>query len=98
MNILQYTDFLSDKPSVFQIKKTEKSQQFAVALGKNTLLKKHTTSVPATLLVLKGEIKFTLPDDELLLKELDVFEIPIDVEHEVMGVLDENLFLITKEL
>ncbi len=98
MNILQYTDFLTDKPSVFQIKKTEKSQQFAVALGESALLKKHTTSVPATLLVLKGEIKFTLPNEELILKELDVFEIPVDVEHEVLGILEENLFLITKEL
>ncbi len=98
MNILQYTDFLAEKPTVFQIKKNEKIQQFAVALGKNCLLKKHTTSVPTNLIVMRGEIKFTLPGNEINLKEFDVFEIPVDVEHEVLGLTDENMFVITKEL
>ncbi|MBW8358874.1 MAG: hypothetical protein K0M63_03625 [Weeksellaceae bacterium] len=98
MNILKYTDFLLNKPSVFQIKKTETLQQFAVALGRGTILEKHTTEIPATLIVLKGEIKFVLPDEELTLKEFDIFEIPVDVEHSVHGILDKNLFLITKEI
>lgn len=98
MNILQYTDFLSEKPTVFQIRKNDKIQQFAVALGKNCLLKKHTTNVPTNLIVMRGELKFTFPDQEVLLKEFDVFEIPVDVEHEVWGLEDENLFVITKEL
>ncbi len=98
MNILQYTDFLADKPSVFQLRKNENIHQFAVALGNNCLLKKHTTAVPTNLIMLKGEVKFSLPDEDIILKELDVFEIPVEVEHEVLGLTDENLFVITKEL
>lgn len=98
MNILKYTDFLLHKPSVFQIKKTDHIQQFAVALGCGTVLEKHSTPVPATLIVLKGVIKFNLPDLQLELQEQDVYEIPVDVEHSVQGMMEKNLFLITKEL
>lgn len=98
MNILEKIEFLIEKTSVFTIKKTEKQQQIAVALGKEAILKKHTTSVPATLLVLKGEIEFKIENKDLLLTPYDVLEIPVDVVHEVVGKNDKNLFLITKEL
>lgn len=98
MDILKYTDFLAEKPTVFQIKKNEKIQQFAVALGENCILKKHTTAVPTNLIMLKGEVKFCLPDEDKILNEYCVYDIPVDVEHEVIGLQKENLFVITKEL
>ena len=98
MNLLEKIVFQEEKPSVYSNKKTEKQQQIVIALGENAVLKKHTTSVPATLYVLKGELTFNMNNENTILKELDVFEIPVDVEHEVTGNLSENLFLIIKEL
>lgn len=98
MNILKYTDFLPDRPSVFQIKITDRIQQIAIALGKGAVLAKHKTSIPATLIVLKGSIRFVLPDRELTLNSLDFFEIPLEEVHHVEGLDAENLFLITKEV
>lgn len=98
MNILENIQFSNDKANVAQIKNSAKIKQFAVALGAGAILKKHMTKVPATLVVLKGEINFVMKDEELLLKTFDTFEIPVNVEHEVFGVLGENLFLVTQEL
>ena len=98
MNILKYTDFFKDRSSVFQIKKTISQQQLAVALGQGAVLENQNFSESATLIILKGEIKFSLPDVDLTFTELDFYEIPIDVEHEITGVEKENLFLIIKEM
>lgn len=97
-NILDNLEFSSDKANVFNIRKTEKVKYFAVALGLNAVLKKHKTSSPATLVVLKGEINFVFSDREYLLKQFDTFEIPVDEEHEVVGVLEQNLFTVNQEI
>ena len=98
MNILENIEFNSDKANVAIIKKSEKIKYFAVALGEGAVLKKHSTAFPATLLILKGEINFVFSDREYVFKEFDTFEIPVDEEHEVFGVLKENLFTVTQEL
>ncbi|MDO4224424.1 MAG: rhodanese-like domain-containing protein [Bergeyella zoohelcum] len=97
-NISDNIQYSKEKANVFTIKKTGKTHQLAVALGKETLMKKHSTDVPTTLVVLKGEITFVLPNKKLVLKALDTYEIPVGVEHEVVGRQDENLFILTKEL
>lgn len=98
MNILQNVEFCTDRANVVHIRKSEKTKLFAVALGTNAVLKKHKTAVPATLVVLKGELNFVFADREVLLREFDTFEIPVDVEHEVVGVLAQNLFTVLQEL
>lgn len=98
MNILETLEFDSHKPNVSIIRKNHKINQFAVALGRGAVLKKHTTSVPATLIVLEGEIRFLMEEREHTFKKLETFDIPVDVTHEVVGVANENIFLITQEL
>lgn len=98
MNILEQIQFDTDKANMTIIKKNDRVKYFAVALGSGAVLKKHKTAVPATLLVLKGEINFVFSDREYIFKEGDVFEIPVDEEHEVIGVLDQNLFTVLQEL
>jgi len=49
-------------------------------------------------LVLKGEINFVIGGQITALKQFDVFEIPVNVEHEVVGLAGENLFTVTQEL
>lgn len=98
MNILEHSTFDADTSGIIPIKESSHIRQFAVALGQNGMLKKHKTTVPATLLVLKGEINFIMDGEEIVLGEMDVYEIPVEKEHEVVGILQQNLFLITKEL
>lgn len=98
MNILEQLQFNAEKPSVAIIKKNDHIKYFAVGLGKNTLMKKHITAVPATLVMVKGEVEFHINGETLHLKVGDTYEIPVNVEHEVIGVTNENVFLITQEL
>ena len=98
MNILENIEFNTEKPNVVQIKNTAKMKYFAVGLGIGAVLKKHTTAIPATVTVLKGEINMIFSDREYILREFDVFEIPVDEVHEVVGILASNLFTVTKEL
>ena len=97
MNILDHISFSPDKPNVHYITKNERIRCFAVALGNGAVLKKHSTPVPATLIVLKGEINFVFADREYVLRAYDTFEIPVDEIHEVFGITDQNLFLVTQQ-
>lgn len=98
MNILENITFSTEKPNVLYLKKSAKLKYFAIALGKNAVLKKHTAPVPSTLVVLKGEINFILDGKDHFLKQFDVFEIPVEVEHEAHGLSDENIFTVSQEL
>ncbi|MBF8457583.1 hypothetical protein IV494_10375 [Kaistella sp. G5-32] len=98
MNIVENITFSTEKANVFSIKKSDKIKYFAVALGKDAMLKKHTAPVPATLVVLKGEINFLIQGETINMKQFDVYEIPVNVEHEVVGVSEENLFSVAQEL
>lgn len=97
-NFLNHLAFDSDKPSTHLIRKNETLHQFAVGLGKNTLLKKHITPVPTTLMMVRGSVLFRIDGKDLHFQEGDLYEIPVNVEHEVIGQEAENVFIITKEL
>ncbi|MBS1572199.1 MAG: hypothetical protein JST62_07395 [Bacteroidetes bacterium] len=98
MNILENIHYLSDKPTVAIIRKNEKIKYFAVALGKDVVMHKHKTAVPATLVVLKGALDFRFVDRNYHLKTFDTFEIPVEEIHEVIGLENENLFSILQEI
>lgn len=98
MNILENITFNTEKPSVFNIKKNDKIRYFAVALGKGAVLKKHIAPVPTTLVVLQGEINFNIEGETLPFKQFDVYEIPPKIEHEVVGIAEENIFTLIQEL
>lgn len=98
MNLFNQIQFDPNKPNVAIIKKNEAIKYFAVALGKGAVLQKHRTAVPATLLVISGEISFQFDDRSLHLVNGDSFEIPVDEVHEVVGLSDQNLFTVLQEL
>lgn len=97
-NIHKNLTFSNDKPSVYSIKKSDKLKYFAVGLGAGAVLKKHTAPVPSTLVVLKGEIEFHINNEVHHFRALDVYDIPVEVEHEVVGVGEENIFTVSQEL
>ena len=98
MNILNALEFNPAKPTILVIKKNEKIKMFCVALCKEQVLPKHQAKIPSLLIVLKGYIQFRIADEALTLREFDTYQIPIQTDHEVVGLGDENVFLITQEL
>jgi quercetin dioxygenase-like cupin family protein len=98
MNIFEKLTFNEDRPSVLSLKKTENTNLFSVGLLEKQVLAKHITTVPATLVMMRGKIDFNINNESIVLRMGDVFEIPINVEHEVVGRDIENIFLIVKEL
>jgi|GEM_PF-59191 len=95
-NLMDMLTYRTDKHTALVIKSGEGIKQVAVALGKGAILRKHTTDVPAFLVMVKGEVRFLINGEEVLLKALDTYNIPANVEHELIGVQDENLFILTK--
>jgi quercetin dioxygenase-like cupin family protein len=82
---------------VLPIRKTETVNIFAVGLLENQVFAKHQTQQPALLIVLKGTVLFRVNSEEIRLSALDTYQIPVDTVHDVKGVDEENIFLLTKE-
>lgn len=96
VNLADKLTFKTDKPTTYFVKDGKNVRQVAIALGEGGVLKKHTTSIPATLIMVKGTVRFLINGEEIMLKDLDTYQIPVDVEHEVIGVEKENVFIVTK--
>ncbi|EKY13769.1 rhodanese-like domain-containing protein [Capnocytophaga sp. oral taxon 326] len=96
VNLADKLTFRNDKQTTYFIKDGQNVRQVAIALGEGAVLKKHTTNIPATLIMVKGTVRFLINGEEVVLKDLDTYQIPVDVEHEVIGVEKENIFIVTK--
>ena len=96
VNLSDKLTFKTDKQPTYFVKDGKNVRQVAIALGEGGVLKKHTTSIPATLIMAKGTVRFLINGEEIVLKDLDTYQIPVDVEHEVIGVEKENVFIVTK--
>ena len=98
MNIFEKLVFGEEKPSVLIIKKSEKLNILSVGLLEKQVLAKHVTTIPATLVMLRGKVDFNISGETVVLREGDIYEIPVNVEHEVVGRDIENVFMLVKEL
>ena len=96
VNLADKLTFRNDKQTTYFVKDGKNVRQVAIALGEGGVLKKHTTSIPATFIMVKGTVRFLINGEEIVLKDLDTYQIPVDVEHEVIGVEKENVFIVTK--
>ena len=97
MNIAENISFNADKPAILSVLKTESVNLFAVGLLKNQMLKKHNTVIPSLLTVLKGSLEFRIGNDKIIFRQFDTYAIPLNIEHEVEGVDEENVFTILQE-
>jgi len=96
MNILNDIQFQEEKPAVLPIKNSDKQQIIAIGLKKNQVLKKHVSATPALIVVLKGQILFEMEGNATELTEMETFDIPPTVPHEVSGI-EESVFLLVKD-
>ena len=96
MNILKNLQFSEQKPSSLVVSNSEKQITIAIGLMEGQVLKKHLSSTPALIIVLKGSILFEMERKTMTINEFDTFEIAASVFHEVTG-LEETIFLLIKD-
>ena len=96
VNLADKLTFKTDKPTTYFVKDGKNVRQVAIALGEGGVLKKHTTSIPATLIMVKGTVRFLINGEEIVLKDLDTYQISLYLEQEVLLVEKENVFIVTK--
>lgn len=96
MHILDELQFSDEKPAVLQVKNTDALQVIAIGLKKNQVLKRHVTTIPAMLLVLKGKIAFEIEGDVITIDTFNTYDIPPNVPHEVTAT-EESVFMLVKE-
>lgn len=97
MNILNNLHFSAEKPAVWAIHKSEKVNVIAIGLEQDQVLKKHITHFPTLLTVAHGSITFVIENQEIELHQWDIYHIPVDVPHEVIGLKERNIFTLTQE-
>ncbi len=96
MNITKDLHYEREKPAMITLLKGEHAKAFVVGLLKDQVLAKHKTANSALLIVLEGTITFKMKSQVMLLNKHDVYSIPVDVEHEVIGIEEKNSFMIIK--
>ena len=85
------------KPSVASLWRTDQFNYLAIGLLKDQLLPNHKAPIPTRLLVVRGAIEFRIQGEVIRLQELDTYEIPVDIEHEVVGLEAENIFTLVQQ-
>jgi quercetin dioxygenase-like cupin family protein len=95
-NIKEKLKFNDEKPAVLSIINSEKLNLKAVGLKKGQIMPNHTADLKSLLIVLEGKIEFAIGGEKFELKELDVYEIPVNVEHEIRGI-EQSIFSLTQE-
>jgi quercetin dioxygenase-like cupin family protein len=95
-DILENLPVSKEKPSTLVVSNSDKHLTIAIRLMNGQVLKKHMSATPAMIIVLKGEVLFEMEGNTSVIKELNTFEIPATVPHEVTG-LEESVFLLIKD-
>lgn len=98
MNIAKELVLQPDKPARLVLWQVGPVNQIAIGLKRGQVLPRHRTPYPAILVVLKGTVEFRLDSNRHTLNVLDTFLVPVGELHEVEGIQDENLFLVTKSI
>jgi len=85
---------LSTESKTLKVLSNPSFKLIGLGFKKGQSLEKHTTPTPAILIVQIGSVDFNMAGKTYLLKSGDYFEIPANVEHEVIGREDSYLYLI----
>jgi quercetin dioxygenase-like cupin family protein len=95
-NIEESLKFNDEKPAILSIINSEKLNLKTVGLKKGQIMSKHKAGLKSLVIVLKGKIEFDINGEKFVLNELDTYEIPVNVEHEIRGI-EQSIFSLTQE-
>lgn len=95
-NIRESLKFNDEKPAILSMINSEKLNLKAVGLKKGQIMSKHKAGLKSMLIVLEGKVEFVIGDEKFVLNELDTYEIPVNVEHEIRAI-EQSIFSLTQE-
>ena len=95
-NIKEKIKFNDEKPAILSIIDSEKMNLKAVGLKKGQIMSKHKAGLKSFVVVLEGKIDFDIDGKKFELGEMDTYEIPVNVEHEIRA-LEQSIFSLTQE-
>ena len=76
------------------LKQGSSYKMMAIGLKKGAVLKEHKTAVPATLIVIEGDVMYNEAERSIPLKKDNDFEIPVNVLHGLLALEDSLCLLI----
>ena len=88
----------AEKPVAKMLRKGDGFQVLAIGFKKDMILPKHTTSLPARLVVIKGEVVYNNEKGPNPLALYDEYEIPVDEHHWVTASEDSIIMVIKGQL
>jgi quercetin dioxygenase-like cupin family protein len=91
-NIYEYTT--KEKSIKKQLYANERFHVLYLCMAKGDVLKPHTASTDAFLLIMEGEIIFLMNDNEYHLKKGDSFTFKAGERHAVQSVTDASFLLV----
>ncbi len=95
-NIKDSLKFNDEKPAILSIISSDKLNLKVVGLKKGQIMSKHKASLKSLVIVLEGKIELTIDNEKFELDQLDTYEIPVNVEHEIRGI-EQSVFSLTQE-
>jgi len=90
LNALKHYDKIK-KQSLY---KSEPFEVIFLTIAKDELLKPHTSKTDAFLLVIEGDVIFTVEGNDSILHKDDLFQFKANQLHSVKALTDASLFLI----
>ena len=90
LNALKHYDKIK-KQSLY---KSEPFEVIFLTIAKDELLKPHTSKTDAFLLVIEGNVIFTVEGNDSILHKDDLFQFKANQLHSVKALTDASLFLI----
>lgn len=85
---------LNSKEKTIKVLSNPSFKLIGLGFKKDQILEKHLTPTPAILIVQFGSVDFKMAGTTHTLNTGDYFEIPVNVEHEVVGREDSYLYLV----
>ena len=82
-HILENLNFNEDKVAISVLFETETTKEIRILFKKGQLMKKHQTSFPITVQMVKGELDFGVNNQVLALKEGDLIALEGNVPHDL---------------
>ena len=87
----------TNHPSIKILKKGEGYKVIVLGFKKGMILKEHSTSIPAKLVVVEGKVNYKEADSSVVLDKFDEQDIPVNVNHALEALEDSICFLIQGE-
>ena len=84
----------STTPIIQPYYENDKTKIIAIGLKKDVVLEKHTAPSKAQILIIQGTVTFRTATFSKSINTYETYEIPLEVEHEVIGDADSIFLLI----